>query len=177
MGPKKFTEPVALLSTSPVNLWLPPTALGSGFDLLALRARCKREGTAWRGGMQVAPERFGAICGEFRLRRAGWWIVPCALRVHAKIHRAGGAFVHLPREPLASAYGPRERLRPTRAPCSVQERIYGLGPGGARGGIRGFAQFPRNAVWTARIRQTCRAIKRSRTMNSPSRWRFRPPPP
>src|ERR1700744_348367 len=40
---KKFTEPVALLSTSPVNLRLPPTALGSGFDLLALRARCKRE--------------------------------------------------------------------------------------------------------------------------------------
>src|SRR4051794_4726292 len=42
-GPKKFTEPVALSSTSPVNLRLPPTALGSGFDLLALRARCKRE--------------------------------------------------------------------------------------------------------------------------------------
>ena len=39
----KFTEPVALLSTFPVNLRLPPTALGSGFDLLALRARCKRE--------------------------------------------------------------------------------------------------------------------------------------
>jgi len=36
-----------------------------------------------------------------------------------EIHRAGGAFVHLPREPSASAYGPRERLRPTRAPCSV----------------------------------------------------------
>src|SRR5262249_60581659 len=41
-----------------------------------------------------------------------------------KIHRAGGAFVHLPREPSASAYGPRERLRSTRAPCSVQEGSY-----------------------------------------------------
>src|SRR3954463_12065491 len=42
---KKFTEPVALLSTSPGNFRLPPTALGSGFDLLALRARCKRKPT------------------------------------------------------------------------------------------------------------------------------------
>src|SRR5581483_6185676 len=41
-----------------------------------------------------------------------------------KIHRAGCAFVHLPREPSASAYGPRERLRPTHAPCSVQEGSY-----------------------------------------------------
>src|SRR5437763_7014951 len=40
---KKFTEPVALSSTFPGNLRLPPTTLGSGFDLLALRARCKRE--------------------------------------------------------------------------------------------------------------------------------------
>src|SRR5262252_6823075 len=42
---QKFTEPVALSSTSPVNLRLPPTALGSGFDLLALRARCSEETT------------------------------------------------------------------------------------------------------------------------------------
>jgi hypothetical protein len=41
IGPKKFTEPVALLSTSPGNLRLPPTAPASCFDLLALRARCK----------------------------------------------------------------------------------------------------------------------------------------
>src|SRR5207248_39658 len=41
-----------------------------------------------------------------------------------KIHRAGCAFVHLSREPSASAYCPQERLRSTRAPCSVQERTY-----------------------------------------------------
>ena len=29
-----------------------------------------------------------------------------------------------PGEPSASAYGPRELLRPTRAPCSVQEETY-----------------------------------------------------
>src|SRR5215475_12450067 len=56
-GPKKFTEPVALSSTSPVNLRLPPTALGSGFDLLALRARCKREATHAAGVDQGARER------------------------------------------------------------------------------------------------------------------------
>ncbi len=49
---KKFTEPVALSSTSPVNLRLPPTALGSGFDLLALRARCKRELRGCAGTVQ-----------------------------------------------------------------------------------------------------------------------------
>ena len=70
LGPKKFTEPVALLSTFPVNLRLPPTALGSGFDLLALRARCKREGRRpasrrARGAESVLP----AICENFCKRR------------------------------------------------------------------------------------------------------------
>ena len=37
-----------------------------------------------------------------------------------KIHRAGGVFVHLPHEPSACAYRPRERFRPTtlRARCN-----------------------------------------------------------
>ncbi len=48
--------------------------------------------------------------------------------VGPEIHRAGCAFVHLPREPSASAYGPRERLRPTRAPCSVPEERTRSGP-------------------------------------------------
>ena len=46
------------------------------------------------------------------------------LAASAKIHRAGGVFVHLPHEPSASAYGPRERLRPTHAPRSVHEATY-----------------------------------------------------
>ena len=49
---KGFTEPVAL--SSPASTDLPPSgpkafcvpASGSGFDLLALRTRCEREGTA-----------------------------------------------------------------------------------------------------------------------------------
>ena len=40
---KKFTEPVALSSPEPVGFPLPRTAPRLGFDLLALRARCKRE--------------------------------------------------------------------------------------------------------------------------------------
>ena len=42
---KKFTEPVALLSTQPTDLPLPRTALGRRFNLLALRARCVEEPT------------------------------------------------------------------------------------------------------------------------------------
>src|SRR5256885_16725302 len=47
-----------------------------------------------------------------------------ARRGTTKIHRAGCAFVHLSYEPSASAYCPQERLRPTRAPCSVQVGTY-----------------------------------------------------
>src|SRR5215470_19412021 len=42
---KKFTEPVALSSPEPVGFPLPRTAPRPGFDLLALRARCKRHTT------------------------------------------------------------------------------------------------------------------------------------
>ena len=40
---KKFTEPVALSSTRPADRPLPRRACELSFDLLALRARCKRE--------------------------------------------------------------------------------------------------------------------------------------
>ena len=40
-----------------MNLRLPPTALGSGFDLLALRARCKREPTRCQAGVQGGGRR------------------------------------------------------------------------------------------------------------------------
>ena len=44
---QKFTEPVALSSTVPGNRRLPPRALGSGFDLLTLRARCRKNVANW----------------------------------------------------------------------------------------------------------------------------------
>src|SRR6476646_5312958 len=40
---KEFTEPVALSSTRPADRPLPRRACELSFDLLALRARCKRE--------------------------------------------------------------------------------------------------------------------------------------
>src|SRR5438045_8700310 len=38
-----FAESISLASTGSADLRLPPTAFGSGFDLLALRARRKQE--------------------------------------------------------------------------------------------------------------------------------------
>src|SRR5262249_62291041 len=42
-APIKLAEPVSLSSTPPTNFRLPPTAARLGFDLLALRARRKRQ--------------------------------------------------------------------------------------------------------------------------------------
>ena len=52
---RKFTEPVALLSTRPVDLPLPRTASGLSFDLLALRARCDEEPTGGDALGQARP--------------------------------------------------------------------------------------------------------------------------
>src|SRR5262245_51251953 len=54
---KKFTEPVALSSPEPVGFPLPRTALRPGFDLLALRARCKGDSTACTYPLQDVGER------------------------------------------------------------------------------------------------------------------------
>src|SRR4029453_12471767 len=45
-GPKKFAEPVSLPSTDSADLPLPGTAFGTGFVLLALRARRKQHTNA-----------------------------------------------------------------------------------------------------------------------------------
>ena len=52
---RKFTEPVALLSTQPVDLPLPRTASGLSFNLLALRARCDQEPTGGDALGQARP--------------------------------------------------------------------------------------------------------------------------
>jgi hypothetical protein len=59
LAPKVFAEPVSLSSTVPAGLRLPPTATGSGFDLLALRARRRREGNRGRVPVQVVENRRG----------------------------------------------------------------------------------------------------------------------
>src|SRR5882724_7525265 len=52
IGPKKFTEPVALSSPEPVGFPLARTAPGPSFDLLALRSRCKQDTTTRVGPVQ-----------------------------------------------------------------------------------------------------------------------------
>src|SRR5207245_5393003 len=56
-GPdQKFTEPGALSSPVPTDLRLPPSALRDGFDLLASRARCRRETRASKDRAQEVRE-------------------------------------------------------------------------------------------------------------------------
>src|SRR3954464_5991578 len=83
----------------------------------------------------------------------------CHMLQRQKIHRAGCAFVRLSRELsafrlAASAYSPQERLRPTRAPCSVQGETYALGRGPtrrARGGKqRSLRIDPGEILWISR---------------------------
>ena len=69
---------------------------------------------------------FAAICGNFSNARRRISI-SCSCARKGPDHEFTEPVAlssTVPREPSASAYGPRERLRPTRAPCSVQERSY-----------------------------------------------------
>src|SRR3954454_17271484 len=58
-GPKKFAEPVALSSTASADFRLPATTFGFSFDLLALRARRKRESRGPQGSHQGVRKRHG----------------------------------------------------------------------------------------------------------------------
>src|SRR5205823_13544076 len=68
-GPKKFAEPVSLSSTASADLPLPGTALGLGFDLLALRARRKQHTNASSKPVKGSKEDVSAICGNFFFQR------------------------------------------------------------------------------------------------------------
>jgi hypothetical protein len=65
VGPKKFTEPVALSSTASVDLPLPGTALGCDFVLLALRARCKHHTNVLAEMVKGVEEVVCANCALF----------------------------------------------------------------------------------------------------------------
>ena len=64
-GPKKFAEPVSLSSTASADLRLAATAFGLGFDLLALRARRKRESNVSSKRVKGSKKAMAAICGNF----------------------------------------------------------------------------------------------------------------
>jgi len=55
-GPEKFAEPVALSSTQPTDLRLAPTVYRFSFDLVALRARRKRQPTVPGAKLQELSE-------------------------------------------------------------------------------------------------------------------------
>ena len=100
---KKFTEPVALSSAEPVGFPLPRTAPRLGFDLLALRARCKGEASRCRAACKIVQEEKHAICANFT--KAGVTsIFSTTLQGRTGIRRAGGAFVHRADGLSASAY-------------------------------------------------------------------------
>src|SRR5919201_4352184 len=61
--PKSFTEPGALSSPVSVDLPLPRRALRDRFDLLASRARCRRDPRDRWGGAQGRVHRVFAKCG------------------------------------------------------------------------------------------------------------------
>jgi hypothetical protein len=124
VGPKKFTEPVALLSTTPGNLRLPPTALRSRFDLLALRARCKSNLPREPTSRQDLPARKARIlrtgnCPHFHglcagLGRSLWIVSP----IHGQDHLVQ----NLPNPegrgwPKASPPGSDPERAPNPPPC------------------------------------------------------------
>src|SRR5262245_48762345 len=63
MRAKKFAEPVALSSTQPSDFGLPPTVLRFSFDLLALRARRKRQPIGVEGARaRPSAQKVFALC-------------------------------------------------------------------------------------------------------------------
>ena len=137
----------------PCGFRLLPSGATSTYSRSVLGARANLEGGhgARKGVENVVP----AICGDFSLSMAELaLLVTCSKG--KKIHRAGCAFVHLSRELsafrlAASAYCPQERLRPTRAPCSVQGETYAAGRGRARGErrrkVRSLRVLPGEILW------------------------------
>src|SRR4051794_3556495 len=75
-GPGKFAEPVTLSSATPAGFPLARTALGCGFDLLALRARRNRHATkrpySAQGVWTVRPQR-ASFSRRFQQRPARLW--------------------------------------------------------------------------------------------------------
>jgi hypothetical protein len=65
LGPKKFAEPVSLPSTTSADLPLPGTAFGTGFVLLALRARRKQHTNVLAGTVKGSEKVVCANCALF----------------------------------------------------------------------------------------------------------------
>src|SRR5215831_5456390 len=64
-GTSSFAEPVSLLSTSPADFRLPPTAFARGFDLLTSRTRRKGDSKTCPVRVQGVPKRSARILRIF----------------------------------------------------------------------------------------------------------------
>src|ERR671937_1555066 len=67
---KSFTEPGALSSTASADLPLPRRALRDRFDLLASRARCRRDPRGQYPEAQAGDDAVFAKCGQKLVRRS-----------------------------------------------------------------------------------------------------------
>jgi len=66
---QKFAEPVSLSSTVSADLPLPGTAFGTGFVLLALRARRKQHTNVCSKRVKLSERDMRAICALFFFQR------------------------------------------------------------------------------------------------------------
>src|SRR3990170_2178608 len=187
-GPKKFTEPGALSSSTPTDLRLPPTGLPE--RTRPNRVPCSVQGRHYgveEGRSRASPPELRAICGNAARR------MTVRLRACRTEHRRR-AQQTMARRPLSRAYaaGPKkftepgalssstptdlrlpptglpERTRPNRVPCSVQERHYGAGEGRSRLGSRevvancGNEPAARPGLWARLAPRDATCTRRSR---------------
>ena len=109
---KKFSEPGALSSPDPTNFRLPPTAYRIGLDLLASRARCKREARASAGERQDRGARRVRKLRLFLYTMACLRIASDALAVNSKVvpgRRDGGGWAAGNRKSMLRLRGPQEK--------------------------------------------------------------------
>jgi hypothetical protein len=127
-----FPEPVSLSSTLPGNLPLAGTAPGSRFDLLALRARCKREPRPRGRAPQELRKRAARKLGVFRYACVEWGFFQRATAARAGPRRAPDWKEFAEPEALSSAFpgdvplprtASREGFDLPGAPCSAHSAI------------------------------------------------------
>ena len=195
---QRFTEPGALSSTAPIDfppsaLRLPRTASGDDFDLLASRARCKNEPIGRGRGdarsprtedaqfANIAPRplrrppgerRNGTIGSPSRVRfrpppPSTFRPQPCGFRVLPPVTTSTYS------RPLLGANTTLDRDDPGCKGCRT----------GNRRNLRNFSFFSSNTAIRARCYESGELVSgppadaRHGTKGSPSRVRFRPPPP
>ena len=180
---KKFTEPVALSSTQPVDFSLPRRAFELSFDLIALRARCRSESRAATTGSQVPVSRNLSQIAELVLRLNFASNFRSTTKCTEPVASPSGSSTDRRRSDCRSE---SHQPRTLRARCKCDSRVCPPGRQGVTNpkmrSLRIFlfastrlAFSPCALARTALERKYGTGRGPSRK-NSPSRVRFRPPP-